>query len=318
MDVKSRHAQLSDALHAQLSIYAGDTTVWLALDGAVRPIGYHRSDSEHRVEAQLNGPGAMKLTLAHEQIDRQWFPTWVPLDLERAADSFFLQDSIELALGELEPDRLNEGHGRRVAGWLEVQGHARLAATQFAARMLQRTPARTSVLLRLHDPAVLWAIWPLLLQEQQASWFGAIKSWRLLDPAGNLVLLQPSPATPADAPLTTDQWLDIANITPMNHTLRACLQRLGRTTSGALEQVRIDVVAALRRARHLGFTDAMDLALFAEHAVLVSPEFDLHDRVRRELDRREPGDHYSELIESLTDEDWAAVKEQVSHGGAFK
>lgn len=283
---------------------------WLALDGGPRPAGYVSSDAEDRVDASL--AEALTVVLHDEQIDPLWYPFWRRLDLGLAAGSFLLQDSLAFAVDELEPDRLAQGSGRRVAGWLEVQGDGASAALHIARKMIQRHPAHGRQLIRLHDPAVLWAIWPALSTEQQAGWLGPIRRWHLLDPAGNLVSLIRPDADTDGAALSAAQWNDIENVTALNGAFRRWLPHGAAQAAMDVERARAVASKALRRARDAGFSDTDDLVSYASHALLVHPEFDSHPLVQRALDRRVEGQHYGALIEGLTDEDWASVKQHLS------
>lgn len=314
-DISSRAEQLSQQLHALLlDCEAADLTCWLALDGGTRPSGYESTEAEDRVDMAGPNVDALTVPLPDEQIAGRWYPTWLRLDTRQAAGSFLLRDSAALALEELDSHRLDQGFGRRVAGWLAVEGGARPAAHQVAQRMIQRDPSRGRRLLRLHDPAVLWAVWPTLSEGQKAAWLGPVRRWSLLDPGGNLVSLSHPESTSGDSALSHEQWLDIENITATNGAFRRWLPQCASPGVSELERARLGAFRAVRRARQMGFTDAVDLATFATHALLIHPDFDSHGLVRQVLDRRTGGEHYSLLMDTLTQEDWATVRRQLVSG----
>lgn len=295
--------RISAALHAELAT-GREQSLWVAVDAAAGPPGASLSECEERFYAALPGRSSTKVHLRHPQLDPIWYPRWFMLELDVAADSFLLQDSVELALQELLPERLEQGKGRRISGWLCIEGGAEAAAERIGHRMMQRRQGGETRLLRLHDPAVLWAVWPLLSPGQQASWLGPVGAWWLLDPSGKLVSLA-SRAEPSDEPLTDRQWLAIDNVTALNGALRECLPLNAQRNLDSLRQV---AMHALDRARRHGFTDLRDLTLYAKHAMTVHPRFDQHDIVRQLLDHRDAEDHYTALVDALTEQDWLAVQ----------
>lgn len=149
------------------------------------------------------------------------WPCLVPLDTSLAADSSLLVQSIEEGLDELNPHLIRQGSGRRNAGWLVTQASTTQVAAHLSSLLIQRNANGQRLYLRLTDPAVLWAIWPVLTPDQQAFVMGPIKAWWLLDPAGNLVELpQPSPhGVPGRFTLSPQQWADIERIQPLNRAI---------------------------------------------------------------------------------------------------
>lgn len=297
--------RISAALHAELAPSQGNESLWVAVDGGgAEAPGAPLSECEERFCAALLRRNPTKVHLRHPQVDPSWYPRWFMLEPNVAVNSFLLQDSVEFALQELLPERLEQGNGRRISGWLSVAGAPEAAAEVIGHRMVQRRQDGEMRLLRLHDPAVLWATWPLLTPGQQASWLGSVRAWWLLDPSGKLVSLA-SRAEPSDEPLTDRQWLAIDNVTALNGALRECLPLNAQRDVESLRQI---AMRALDRARRHGLTDLRDLTLYAKHAMTVHPMFDQHDIVRQLLDHRDAEDHYTALVDALTEQDWLAVR----------
>ncbi|MCX7205867.1 MAG: DUF4123 domain-containing protein, partial [Proteobacteria bacterium] len=159
----------------------------LALDYSHRAL----SDDELLLAEEVKLKGFV-VPLKHRSLNPAMRPYWLPLPGE---NSEFLLPSIEQALQEASPDLIAEGCGRRVAGWLEIAGDAKQAALHISEQMIRFSPLGGNHLLRLHDPAVLWALWPLLNHEQQKYLLGPVDSWSLIAPNGQLIALQIKPDT---------------------------------------------------------------------------------------------------------------------------
>ncbi|MGR2662825.1 DUF4123 domain-containing protein [Chromobacterium haemolyticum] len=299
MQTSNQHAAILRQLQARQQAGA---QLLLALDAPSRPL----AGAEAELDAQVRQQG-LPVPLKHTQLDPARQPAWLPL----IAGAPALADSIAQAQAETEPDALTQGQGRRVAGWLEIAGSAKLAAAHIGRQMIRRTPNGETHLLRLHDPAVSWALWPLLNAAQQRGLLGSVSRWWLLDPAGELICLEPTQTVAgAPRPLSRwepDLWEDIARIGPLNRALLAWRELAPECDDGKLESARLHAFTALRHASALGFDDEEDLSRFALHAITVHPRFYLHPRVQALLAGREADDFYSGLTDSLSETDWAAI-----------
>lgn len=303
----SRATRISQALHASAA-NRPDATLWLAAETVARVPDEPKTELEAAFE---KGP-VSRVWLIDPQVDRSLSPRWLALNTEIFAGSALLQDSIEQALVELESARLLHGQGRRIAGWLELDGTVLEATFHISKQMILRGPQGGRHFLRLHDPAVLWALWLVLTPVQQRSLLGPINTWWMLDPAGQLLALRAAseqPGTePADSePWTAQQWMDIANITPLNRALRHPRAQEKLLAHGVERAHRIGM-QAMRRAHALGFTDIADMTEFTLHALTVHPHFDQHPHVQQALEKREPGDHYTALVDGLSQDDWHAIE----------
>jgi len=295
---------ISQSLH-RIAQENCDGVLWLAVDATPASDEPLAED----IQAALDSPIAVTVPLNHSKIDKSLQPRWLPLNTEQAEGSFLLQDSIAQALSELRPSALQQGRGRRIAGWIELDGDIRQAAAHLGRQMIRRHPKGHNCLLRLHDPAVLWAVWPVLTGAQQRELLGPVSKWWLLDPAGELTSMQSRDDGPASS-WTLEQWIEIDNITPMNQALRDW--SVSASLREPLPHVRQIAMQALRRAQVGGFSHPRDLAAFAVHAITVHPNFDTHPAVRRVLAQRKPDDKYMALIETLTERDWSDVRQSLS------
>jgi hypothetical protein len=302
----SAAAQVSQALHIAAARHSHGM-LWLAVDAA----NPNAEPLPAELDAALRGPGASTVPLRHPDIDPSSQPRWLALNTEHANGSWLVQQSIEFALAELHPASLQQGCGRRIAGWLYLDGELSDALRHWGSQMIQRKPGGQRCLLRLHDPAVLWTLWDLLSPAQRDDLLGAIQCWWLLDPAGHLVSLRPS-ATPTEkrrSPWSAQLWQNIDHVASLNAALRHWLSRAEAATpsQATLSDARAAAMAAMRRARAAGFKHQNDLCAYARLAVTVHPDFDTHPRVRQATAQRKQDDSFATLVYSLTAEDWTAI-----------
>lgn len=304
VSIDSPHVQeISAALH-RAATASGHTTLWLAIDGSDQPM-------PEIAGICWSARTWVNVSLSHPEIDPRWHPRWLGLKLETAQDAHILNHSIAWALEERQPHRLRAGTGRRVSGWLLAQEELIQSAAQHCSRLMLRRAPKTAgqFLLRLHDPAVMWAVWQILLPEQKSAWWGPIGGWHLLDPLGELTLLEAPTSGPIrDAltpspPLSSRQWQDIQNITPLHQVLQTLLASKP-ASSRQYQQWLLSGLQALRRANAHQFDELHSLRLFAELALTRHPGFDQHPRVQHLLKQREPGEPLGGLLCELTEQDW--------------
>ncbi|MBP4044046.1 DUF4123 domain-containing protein [Chromobacterium violaceum] len=278
--------------------------LYLAIDATHRTPDLDELEFARQVASQ-----GLVVPLKHPEIDPAKQPCWTNA---ASAPPSLLARSVELALAETMPDALIQGHGRRIAGWLELETPAKQAAAHIGRQMIRRDAAGETVLLRLHDPSVLWALWPVLSPLQQRWLFRGIRRWWLLDPAGELACLEP-PQTAQSAPAeaaaiwSAEQWQRIADIGAFNRALLDWAQQRPLPDGEDLLAARAEAFSALRQARALGFIDEQDLALFALHALSVHPRFYRHPKIQARLTRRQADDFYSGLVDELSEADWQNI-----------
>lgn len=290
----------SDALH--LALADGSGRCWLVIDPCLRPL-----DAALTFDAAVL---ARKPTQAPSlgDDDARLMPLLLELDSARAADSDIIRQAIEEALAECGAESLAQGAGRRICGWLESSADDRTLARHIADRFIVRRPGGVTKKLRWYDPAVLWAMWPLLEPAQRKSLLGPIDTWRLLDPAGRWRSLRAdfTGEAPGRLNFSADQFAEIGRIGALNQALR----EWGAATAeaDALMRARDVATVALRRAADLGFADRADLAAFARHALTVHPRFDLHPLVRERLAKRDADDYFTALVDDLAPEQWQRIR----------
>jgi hypothetical protein len=299
MELEQRIDELSDILHRRV-IESHHGVVWLSLDGVAPE---RLAESELRQALLARSP--VPVPLRHSRIDERLWPSWYRLDVSRASDSAILRLSLTLGLLELDPKTLREGRGREVAGWLLLDPDTDVsrAAAQAGRQMIQRRLGG-DLLLRTHDPAVLWWLWRFIEGSQRAALLGSVQQWWLLNPAGELECLAHGASAQHDGlALSEPQWQEVMGIGALNHALR-------EFPASVNDPHVFDILReALGRARSHGLTDPSDLALFGCHAAQVHPRFDRHPLLAERLRNRQPDDFYSALVAELDEAAWRQIRQ---------
>lgn len=291
--------QICEHLHKE----ASDTSegqLWLGIDAG----SPNAPPLPALLQQAIETPATLPVRPRHPSMEGHPCPHWLPLNLLRSQGSQLLALSVEHALAECAAPSLRQGQGRRISGWLLCGHDAEQAAQHLALSMVRKHPDGTACLLRLHDPAVMWAIWQVLDSTQRVQLLGPIQTWCLLDPRQRLTVLSET-ARDEKASLATwseAQWQDIAHIGAFNKALRQQPPR-----SGKLDQCLQVALQAMRRARAAGFRHPQDLVAYATHAMNTHPRFDMHPLVRQALDLAQPDQSFCERVSGLSDEDWALV-----------
>ena len=303
---------LSDEFHRGLA-EVGNTRCCLMYDQTTGP----PADDKMTAGWTQEGGSWIEVPVRHPQMDRSMWPLWLPIDVQTAHGSHTIQTSLAASLSELRPGALRSGAGRRIGGWLCLHDEQSIqqAATQFGLSMLQRPPQGGTVLLRLYDPAVLWIVWMLLDEQQQAALLGSIRQYWFLNPLGQLCKLGAKSASKDTLRLRNDQWRDVMLIQPLNQALRVWLdENAVRSDPQLVDALRSTAMEALRRGVAHGLSDYMDLAAFAGHALSIHSHFDEHPAVQELLRRRSVDDeHYTSAIEVLTSADWQKISSDQRH-----
>jgi hypothetical protein len=301
--IEAHIARLSDTMHRQLANTRGHC--WLLLDPAIRPVG---QDSPLGC---LLADRTCFTAPSMADIDVTMMPQIIAFDPAKARDHDLVWQSLSEALVELAPDMLAQGVGRRIGGWLESDADGPQLALHIASQMIQRNAQGRRRLLRWADPAVLWALWPILNGQQQSALLGPIKAYRLLDPAGHWHCLRaPHDAKGEALGLDSRQWQRIEAIAALNGVLRE--QSLSAHSPQSLCQLRDTLMAALEEARHFGFADSRDQTAYARRALAIHPAFARHPLVAERLAKRKPDDYFSALIDDLSAGQWAGIQRDCS------
>jgi len=250
--------------------------------------------------------------IRHPDIAWNRCPVLAEIDSASFAGSNTLEQSCLAALQELQPQQLRTGQGRSIGGWgLSDEPYER-RAVHLSRTMLQARPGGAAAWLRLQDPRVLWALWPLLGPAQQSSLLGPASCVFLPDPAGRLQKFERAPGARkgfgVPLRLSAAQWCDVDNL----EALHQMLTNLGPLAWEKLEPARCTAMAAMRRARAAKWHDRNDLAVFAHKAVTVHPLFEQHPQVAALLAKRQADDYFTALIDELSESDWQRIAHELS------
>lgn len=303
--ISTRAGKLSDTLHRSLA--TGNGRCYLLIDVSPRPL-----DENNAFDAAVLSRSSLQVESPVNDVDTSQMPLLIELDSNRAGDSLFISETIEEALAESQPESLARGRGRRVCGWLVSSASINQLAAHIAeCFVIRQSPGHTRK-LRWFDPAVLWALWPILTPTQRNRLIFPIDAYWLLDPGGHWLTLGRSRETEASPSLdfNAEQLAEIGRIAALNR----CLREWGaaHAQSSALDTARATASAALRRAAGFGFSSTGDLAAFASRALTAHPNFDSHPLVSERLNRRESDDYFTALVDDLTPMDWERIRTETA------
>lgn len=282
---------------------------FMLLDPVLRPVDAEDGPWQHHA-----GLPSAAVPVMHDRIDATSYPMLTALLPDTEPAMALLHHSVREAFDELTPASLQRGHGRRLGGWLASSAALEHVALHLGRIMVQRHSAGRTVWLRLHDPAVLWIVWGWLQPAQRAALLGPIDCIHVLSPAGQLQHLETSEPAVGDMDLTPAQWAAIDCIEPLN----AALRDWGGLTRqpDQLRSARGAALAAIQRARRLGFEDARDLAFYGGCALSVHARFDFHSLVIDRLRARKPGDYFGGLVADLGARDWERIAREAPAANA--
>lgn len=301
----------SEQLHRALATAPSEGRCFLFLDPTLNP-----PDEDPVLGAWLAEHPAVKLPISHPEFDPSLRPLLIELDSNKAKESDVLRYSVTIAVNELDPDALKYGGGRSVGGWLVSTAPAKQLAVQLAAQLLQSPALGHQSLVRLQDPAVLWAWNSQMTEPQRNKLLGQLQQWWFLDPLGHLQHIeQTAPIEDKITPLqfSATEWEDLDTLGAINRAMHKWVAKY--PAAQHCDQAGDIAWAALRRARSYGFKHANDLTFFVECALLIHPDFDRNERVQKYLKQRTPNDYFKALMDPLTEEDWLAISNSAKPAG---
>lgn len=275
----------------------------LMLDPSLRPVDTNDAPWQHYANCPHH-----PVPVAHANVEPAHYPVLTALDLKVDSDASLLAHSVHEAYIELLPTSLQQGDGRRISGWLVSNAPADDVVLHLGQIMVQRHPSGGHVWLRLQDPAVFWLVWGWSQPAQRATLLGPIENLYLVNPAGELQRMnaEEHPAG-TNLDLSPAQWAAIDCIEPLNAALR---QWKGLRHPDQLRPARGTALAAIQRAKRLGFNNAADLAFYALCSLDVHPRFDFHSLVIARLRARTPLDYFGNLVADLEAKDWQRIAKE--------
>ncbi|MCK1967920.1 DUF4123 domain-containing protein [Franconibacter sp. IITDAS19] len=300
--------QQADVLLTQLQAAIAECQeyAYLLIDREALP-----EDVMHPFICALVDQRPVPVTLPHRNLSMDRHPWLIPLDLTQATHQALLVSSVRHALEEQHPDRLCNGGGRAVCGWLTSPFDTAVMTKQLGHTAIQRLISGQQILLRYYDPAIHGILWPQLDDVQHERWLGVLSGWHTLDGDGRLVSHSHS-ASPY--PYMTFSLMispeDEIHISQTGNVVRV-LERYRQAYISASRHDETTTITithrALKRAQQLhGFDNDTDKQALALDCLRLHPELDKHPRMKILLSprEREPGTDYATCTGALSDRDW--------------
>lgn len=253
--------------------------------------------------------------IAPRYLPQEFEPRLIPLDLSVADDRRLLEESVELAFNEIHPERIKQGSGRLICGWLSCSVPAKVAALHLGKSAVQEQEGR-DILLRFYDPAVALPLWSILDDWQRQRLLGPIEAWYSVDGDGQwfhkIGEREQQIRLSYSLSLSPGNWLDIYFIGIVNRIL--CEYRNLHINDARLSELQVfqSVIPALRRAWAFPFHNTEDLVLYGTHALMVSPNFDEHKDIIRALKIgfAERKKNYREMVMEFTERQWRQIRHE--------
>lgn len=255
----------------------------------------------------------VKVPVAPDYLTDDFFPWLIPLNLGLPDDVQILDESVRLALHEINPQKIKRGEGRLISGWLASNSSIDKIALHLGKSALQCNDGK-NILLRYYDPAVAPLLWNVLDNWQQRRLLGPVTNWFSIDGDGQIIkratigqqVLQLSHSIS----LSPEEWESIKMIAIVNAIL--CEYRLTHINKSRLDELTVmkNVLPALRRAGEYSFQSKGDLIAYGMHALTISPEFDRHPHISRLLvsQRSKKNASYLNAVASVSESDWEKIR----------
>ncbi|EOC0416798.1 DUF4123 domain-containing protein [Cronobacter malonaticus] len=309
-------AQQTEALLNRLrSLVAEEQeNLYLLIDREALP-----DDVTHPFTRALVDQRPVPVTLPHRKLAMNSYPWLVRFDLTQSTHHALLVNSIRHALQEQHPDRLCNGGGRAVCGWLTSPYDTAVAVKQLGHTAIQRLVSGQQILLRYYDPAIHHILWAQLDNLQRDRWLGGLSGWHFLNGDGQLVshchTASPYPLMTFSLMLSPEdedgirQAGDIVRILESYRLINISQHRHDESTAISI------IREALSRARHWhGFEDEADQRMLALDCLRLHPYLDNHPRLKILLSPhgREPGTGYATCVAGLSDQDWQRICHEIN------
>ncbi|OBR48535.1 hypothetical protein A6456_34785 [Paraburkholderia tropica] len=250
------------------------------------------------------------VVIDHEALSPAHWPCLLTLDLQVQSGMSALEESVRMAFEDRRPQSMTEGLGQRIGGWLASSASPGEIASHFSRLALQRDDRNRLCLLRFYDSRAQALLWPLLTQSQQHALLGPVRAWHTLDAGARPVTRMNTQGRRADFALEPAQWDGIHRHGIVNRALARHAYENNRQS----QPHEVDTaVAAAMRAQRYGLTDEEDQIAFVGHALAWHPEFDLHPRVLQILGHRSEDDFYTGLIDELSQDEIADIRQGIWH-----
>jgi hypothetical protein len=305
-----------DQLQKQFNAYqqhAAHAQCWLLLDPAIAdPADLLGVDEQMMKTVQ-------PIRWMHHNLVPAHRPYLLALPMEQFQGDLLLKASLQHAQANWQIESLQQCQGHSVCGWLFSEHDINTIIQHLGVMAVQTRPLSNGTakrtLLRYWDPSILPLLWPLLDTVQQTALLGPIDEWHLINRESQLQTI--SNDTAGNAPyaekpfvLSLTQWQAIQNIGALNVALLELPADAVPATATEIKAVQ----ASLMRARQIGIHDPQDLAAYAQHALVIHPDFDQHPLITDVLKPLNPQTYYRTLVSTMPPQDWQTIRQDcLSH-----
>lgn len=249
------------------------------------------------------------IQIEHDAFPPAHRPYLMELDLSTKLGATLLAESVRLAFDDRDPERVAQGQGQRIGGWLASTVSAQALAAYWAPYVLQTDDLGRQCVLRFYDARALSLIWPILSPGQQQVLLGPVIAWHALDASANPCVYAAHKALQSDLMLTREQWQSIHRHGLVNRALGLHMEAAGRQPLP--REVDAAVACAARADQWLTHPD--DKVAFIGHALAWHPLFDQYPKVNQILRQLSEDDFYMAAIGELTTDEIA----EIQHGSWF-
>ncbi|MTH48801.1 DUF4123 domain-containing protein [Intestinirhabdus alba] len=288
-----------------------DLTCLLMIDTAILRL----RDKESLLCRQISARESICVPVVPQYLSAAFQPKLVPLNLSVMEDRQLLEMSVESAFDEIHPEKIKQGQGRLICGWLSYSTTPENVAVHLGKSAMQEREGK-DILLRFYDPAVSLPLWAILDDWQRQRLLGPVTAWYSVDGDGQWVqrtgISSQQIRLSWSLSLSPQNWLDIHFIGIVNRIL--CEYRNLHLNEMRLSELQVfqSVLPALRRAWQFPFRNPDDLILYGTHALMISPNFDEHAIIVRilQISRVERKNSYREIVADLTEQQWCRIKDE--------
>lgn len=274
-----------------------------------------RSDLDDAFDALLGSVGVEPIPVAIRQIPSAFWPSLIPLDLDKGMHSLLSGHAVAMAMAQRSVQSLLTANPQRACAWIWTPMLTRQLASHLAGRAVAHCPHAQGQKrwLRFYDPMVTDLFLRCSSHPQRAYRFEGVTTWMFLDRWGEWAISNPvAPAMSGDPAVP---WPEVESIGALNQMWIRALQAGSPPDRATLAQVQRSVAEWRRH----GVSSGTDLDLFATHALRIGPHFHRHPTIQALLAKIAQGERYSELAWRIEDTEWKDIRIAAStHASAIK
>jgi len=274
-----------------------------------------RCDLDDAFDALLESVGVEPTPVAIRQIPLAFWPSLIPLDLDRGMHSLLSGHAVAMAMAQRSVHSLLAAHPQRACAWIWTPMLTRQLADRLAERAVAHCPHAQGRKrwLRFYDPMVTDLFLQCSSRTQRAYRFEGVTTWMFLDRWGEWAISNPvAPAVRSDPAV---HWPEVESIGALNQSWIRALQAGAPPDRATFAQLQRSVA----EGRRCGVSNGADLDLFATHGLSIGPRFHRHSKIQELLAQVAQGERYGELIRQIGGTEWQDIRIAASaHASAIK